>query len=240
MGHQLLLNPELSDRFVGHPTWMFSLPAHEEILTLIPSRRGPVASIGKVLGNRSTLYKYLNPHLMTLTTSSLTSHPPRCAIYVVDAAKGSIVYHATLPTSAGVCNVKATITENWLVYSYFDEDFTGVGQSKGHRIVSVEFYEGVKPDDKVKRYFYLSPEFFCQKVDSDVLSWLARICHRSLIEPRRSLPMNNHTSRLMALRPLLQLPRNSASPPKTLYVCAFVLYTVCSLIIFLNSRDHEL
>jgi hypothetical protein len=153
MGHQPFLNPELSNRFVGHPTWTFSLPANEEIQALIPSRRDPVASIGKVLGNRSTLYKYLIPHLIALTTSSLTSHPPSCAIYVIDAVKGSIVYHATLPTSAGVCGVKATVSENWLMYSYFDEDFFGVGQSKGHRIVSVEFYKGIKPDDKAKRFF---------------------------------------------------------------------------------------
>ena len=38
------------------------------------------------------------------------------------------------------------------MYSYFDEDFAGIGQSKGYRVVSVEFYEGVKADDKVKRY----------------------------------------------------------------------------------------
>jgi hypothetical protein len=36
------------------------------------------------------------------------------------------------------------------VYSYFDEDFAGIGQSKGYRVVSVELYEGVKADDKVK------------------------------------------------------------------------------------------
>jgi hypothetical protein len=152
MGHQLIQNPELGHRFVGHPTWTFSLPPNEEIQAIIPSKRGPVASAGKVLGNRSTLYKYLNPHLTALTTSSLTPHPPTCAIYLVNAVKGSVVYHAMLPSSAGVCDVKATITENWLVYSYFDEDFAGVGQSKGYRVVSIELYEGAKADDKVKRY----------------------------------------------------------------------------------------
>lgn len=62
------------------------------------------------------------------------------------------MYHATLPASStGVCDIKAIVTENWLVYQYFDENFEGVGQSKGHRVVSVEFYEGVKVDDKTKR-----------------------------------------------------------------------------------------
>lgn len=151
MGHQLALNPELSHLFVGYPTWSMSLSPNEAIQSIVPSKRGPIASVGKVLGNRTTLYKYLNPHLTALTTSSLTSSPPTCAIYLVDAAKGTIVYHATLPSSAGVCDIKATITENWLVYHYFDEDFAGVGQSKGHRVVSVEFYEGARVDDKTKR-----------------------------------------------------------------------------------------
>jgi hypothetical protein len=31
-------------------------------------------------------------------------------IYLIDTAKGSIAYHIALSSSAGVCNVKATIT----------------------------------------------------------------------------------------------------------------------------------
>lgn len=70
----------------------------------------------------------------------------------MDSAKGTIVYHATLPSSAGACDVKASFTENWLVYHYFDEDFTGVGQAKGYRMITVELYEGKGIDDKTKRY----------------------------------------------------------------------------------------
>lgn len=149
MGHSVMFNPELSKRFVGYPTSALALPPHEEIRSVIPSNRGPVASIGKVLGNRTTLYKYLNPHLVAVTTASPASHPPTCAIYVADAVKGTIVYHAVLPASGGVCNVQATLAENWLVYHYFDEDLEG--KSKGYRAVSVEFYEGAHADDKIKR-----------------------------------------------------------------------------------------
>jgi hypothetical protein len=151
-----MLNPELSHRFVGSATWTLALPQTEEIGSLIPPIRGPVASMGKVLGNRSTLYKYLNPHLLGLTTS--TPKQKSCGVYLVDAAKGSIVYHARFPASAGRgCeDVKMTITENWLVYSYFEEEVLGVGGGKGYRVVSVEFYEGVKADDKIRRYV----EFF--------------------------------------------------------------------------------
>ncbi|KAG1790453.1 uncharacterized protein HD556DRAFT_1392090 [Suillus plorans] len=148
LGHQLALNLELSQFYVAYPTWTLSLPPKEEINNIIPNTRGPVASIGKVLGNRMTLYKYLNPHLTLVLTSSAPSST--CGIYVLDVVKGSVIYHASVPAASGVCDVQATLTENWLVYHYFDDDFSGTGQSKGYSVVSVEFYEGDGPDDKIR------------------------------------------------------------------------------------------
>ncbi|OAX35578.1 DUF1620-domain-containing protein [Rhizopogon vinicolor AM-OR11-026] len=148
LGHQVGLNHELSQFYVAYPTWTMSLPQHEEIHAIVPNTRGPIASIGNVIGNRATLYKYLNPHL----TIVLTSSPPSrtCGIYVLDVVKGSVIYHVSVPAAGGVCDVQATLTENWLVYQYFDDELPGVGQSKGYRVVSVEFYEGNGPDDKTK------------------------------------------------------------------------------------------
>jgi hypothetical protein len=151
MGHQLVLNPELSDKFVAYPTWTLSLPPEEDIQSMVPASRGLVASIGKVLGNRTTLYKYLNPRLFVILTASPSLSPPTCGVYLADSTKGTIVYHATLPSSAGTCDVKATFTENWLVYHYYDEDAAGVGQAKGYRMVTVELYEGKQVDDKTER-----------------------------------------------------------------------------------------
>ncbi|KAG1816884.1 DUF1620-domain-containing protein [Suillus subaureus] len=148
LGHQLALNLELSQFYVAYPTWTLSLPPEEEIRAIIPNTRGPVASIGKVLGNRMTLYKYLNPHLTLVLTSFLPSST--CGIYVLDVIKGSVIYHVSVPAAGGVCDTQATLTENWLVYHYFDDEFSGTGQSKGYRVVSVEFYEGDGPDDKTK------------------------------------------------------------------------------------------
>lgn len=148
LGHQLAFNLELSQFYVAYPTWTLSLPPKEEIHAIIPNTRGPIASIGKVLGNRMTLYKYLNPHLtLVLTSSPLSS---TCGIYVLDVVKGSVIYHASVSATGGVCDIQATLTENWLVYHYFDAEFSGTGQSKGYRVISVEFYEGDGPDDKTK------------------------------------------------------------------------------------------
>jgi ER membrane protein complex subunit 1 len=136
-------------RAAAFATWAFSFPAGEEILSIIPRQPGPIASLGKVLGNRTTLYKYLNPHLFAITTTS----PNACSIYIIDAAKGTIVYHTSIAASKGKekCDLHATLVENWFTYLYWDEEYQWVGQTKGQRLVSVELYEGSQPDEKTKR-----------------------------------------------------------------------------------------
>ena len=125
-------------------------PESETIENVISRPVEPVASLGKVLGNRTTLYKYLNASAVVVLTSSLKSTPPTCGVYLVDAAKGTTLYHSVLPAAGSVCDIKAAFTENWLVYSYYDNE-VGVDQAKSHRIVSVEFYEGQGIDAKTSR-----------------------------------------------------------------------------------------
>ncbi|KIY53056.1 DUF1620-domain-containing protein [Fistulina hepatica ATCC 64428] len=142
-GHQVSLKPFIKKtRYIGHATWTLALPANEEIVEMLPVSRGPVASFGNVLGNRTTLYKYLNPRLFVVTTRSVpTSLSKMCALYVADSGTGTIIYRVSLPTHDNLCDVKATMTENWLVYHYYD-NAAGFGSTKGYRMVSVEFYEG--------------------------------------------------------------------------------------------------
>ncbi|KIJ64207.1 hypothetical protein HYDPIDRAFT_112159 [Hydnomerulius pinastri MD-312] len=167
LGHQLGLNEELSLVHVAYPTWGVSFGAGEEVLEVIKPREndGVVASIGKVRGDRSTLYKYLNRHLSVVVTSSVSpsypsspsppstspTTPPTCGLYLLDTVKGTVIYHASLPAAEGKCSeVRAALEENWLVYSYFDDE-VGVGEgSKGYRVVSVEIYEGYGADEKIR------------------------------------------------------------------------------------------
>ncbi|KAL0573048.1 hypothetical protein V5O48_008907 [Marasmius crinis-equi] len=162
--HRIVGHQFLQDSDTAVPTWTFSLPDGEDIQSIIPPTRGSIASLGKVLGNRTTLYKYLNEHLFVVLTAphsqsqsfGSTTRTSGCGIYLVDGVKGSTVYHASVPTSTGGtgggCDVKAVLTENWLVYHYFDEDYQGAGpgQTKGYRMVSVELYEGQGVDDKTR------------------------------------------------------------------------------------------
>lgn len=151
-GYQFVQDANDKDVLSVHQIWSLSVPNNELIGSIIRPTREPIASLGKVLGDRTTLYKYLNPHLFAMTTVSKSSPNAVCSVYLVDGSKGSIIYHASVTSTMGPCNIEATLTENWLVYGYYDEDFAGNHQTKGHRIVSVEVYEGKGINDKTRRW----------------------------------------------------------------------------------------
>ncbi|KAJ3575190.1 hypothetical protein NP233_g1262 [Leucocoprinus birnbaumii] len=170
IGHQIAMNDNLSkDRLVAYPVWTLSMPDNEDVVGLVsPQQNQQVASFGKVLANRTTLYKYLNPHMSVVLTAQAPMPPGAsasadgeevkekgtsggCGVYVVDTVKGSILYRTMLPLpGAGMkCDVKAILTENWLVYHYYDPEEAAVEEARGWRMVSVEMYEG-GVDEKTK------------------------------------------------------------------------------------------
>ncbi|KAI5117724.1 hypothetical protein M0805_006209 [Coniferiporia weirii] len=153
LGHQVLPEPAFTGRFTAYSTWTLAFPPGETVLRTFKRPAGePLASFGKVLGDRSTLYKYVNPSLVGYLTMARRADgkTPTCGVYLVDGAKGTIVYRATLPSAYGACNVHAVLTENWLLYMYYDEELASADQAKGHRVVSVELYEGSQVNDKTK------------------------------------------------------------------------------------------
>jgi len=152
VGHQISPSDNPAFRPVAHPTWSLTLQPSEFIQSLIPpASRGPIASFGKVLGNRTTLYKYLNPRLFTVLTS--IPEKAKCGLYVVDSMKGTILYRVEVDATsiARRCQMKAVLVENWLVYHYYESEISD-GGAKGYRIISVEFYEGQGIDEKTKRF----------------------------------------------------------------------------------------
>ena len=153
-GHRLSTQKEFTGKYIAQAVWTSSLPDGEDIQAVISRPVEPVASFGKVLGNRTTLYKYLNPSMLVVLTSSLKSTTPTCGVYVMDAAKGTTLYHSVLPASGGTCDVKAALAENWLVYTYYDNEM-GIDQAKNHRLVSVEFYEGQHVDTRIGRFVFV-------------------------------------------------------------------------------------
>ncbi|KAG8835265.1 hypothetical protein FRC17_004572 [Serendipita sp. 399] len=150
-----------------HPTWSLSFSPGERIVSFVRQTPDRAASHGRVLGDRTTLYKYLNPHLVAIITqsqvrdgddytSSRNAPSVRCALYIIDSSKGTILYSTVVPAGKrssgqeGTCDVKVTLVENWLVYHYYEDASAAVGAgTKGWRMASVELYEG-SPNVRVK------------------------------------------------------------------------------------------
>lgn len=94
-----------------------------------------VHSQGRVLGDRSVLYKYINPNLIAVITQAEDPiHKNVLSIHLIDMVSGSIVFsvvhkRATEP-------IHLVHSENWLVYSYFSD------KSRRTEVATLELYEG--------------------------------------------------------------------------------------------------
>ncbi|KAL7271826.1 hypothetical protein RUND412_005395 [Rhizina undulata] len=128
-------------------TWTFTPPINNHILS-ITSRpfHDPVASIGKVLGDRSVMYKYLNPHLIAiLSVNHLAS---TLSITLIDSVSGAAL-HTTTHTGVDTSQTPiATLAENWLVYTYFGDNDLASSSAKGQHLVVSEFFESEFKNDR--------------------------------------------------------------------------------------------
>lgn len=135
--------------------WQFE-PGIGEIVTKVVARpsHDPVASIGKALGDRNVLYKYLNPNILLITATRRETST--ATFYVVDSTSGVVLYSTTHSGIDTDKSVVSTISENWFVYSFYSESraltqgTTNLDQKmlKGYQLVVSELYESAYPNDR--------------------------------------------------------------------------------------------
>jgi len=122
-----------------------------------------VHSHGKVLGDRSVLYKYLNPGLIGVVTSGLDGQSnPFINVYLIDTVTGSIVNSFNHKRCKGPVNI--VHSENWFFYSYYNIKY------RRFEVTSVELFEGSNQFnsthfsslDDIKPIFY-SKSYIVQK-----------------------------------------------------------------------------
>jgi len=128
------------------PVWEFVPPSGQNIIqvTARPAH-DPVASIGKVLGNRSVLYKYLNSNLVLVTAVDPNGHT--AGVYLLDAVSGKLLHEATHIGVDPTQPIASTISENWFAYSFYG-DATDESAAKGYQLVISELYESDIPNDR--------------------------------------------------------------------------------------------
>jgi len=135
----------LEGRMESGSAWHF-LPAEgERILSLVPRPvNDPVAAIGKVLGDRRVLYKYLDPNLALLATANDASGST--TFYVLNTVSGAILYsnrHTGVDLTTPISSI---VSENWFAYS-LASDASDVSP-KGHQLVVGELFESLAANDR--------------------------------------------------------------------------------------------
>jgi len=131
-------------------TFSFSPPELELVTSInTPTRSNPPASIGKVMGDRSVMYKYLNPHMILLTTQRIDDSGI-ASVYLLDSVSGAVLYSATHTSVDKSKKIVALLCENWFVYSFYaDEDLSSdVPTAKGYQLVVTELYESPLKNDR--------------------------------------------------------------------------------------------
>lgn len=114
--------------------WKMNLP--EKIVCVVGKRQGErVHSQGRVLADRSVLYKYINPNLVVAVTYSQDPlHKNTIGVILLDTVSGDVILslvhkRATLP-------IHVVHSENWIVYTYFND------KSRRTEIITLDLYEG--------------------------------------------------------------------------------------------------
>ncbi|KAF2433524.1 DUF1620-domain-containing protein [Tothia fuscella] len=129
------------------PIWTFKPKDGEVILSISPRpAQDPVASIGKVLGDRRVLYKYLNPNLALITTVSRETDT--AFVYLIDSVSGNVLHEAAHRGVDTTRPIASIVSENWLCYSFTLKSGGLATSSRGNHLVFSELMESSLPDDR--------------------------------------------------------------------------------------------
>ncbi|KAB8437419.1 hypothetical protein FH972_025097 [Carpinus fangiana] len=128
--------------------WTFSVAPGYTIVGVssrLPDER--VASIGKALGDRRVLYKYLNPSLVLVTATNAAQQS--ASFYLLDAVSGAVLHSANHGDVDVTRPINSVVSENWLAYSFTSLPSSIDGSySSGAQFVMSELYESPFPNDR--------------------------------------------------------------------------------------------
>lgn len=129
------------------PVWKFNMP-DEESSVAFSHRQSfeKVASLGRALGNRNVLYKYLNPHMFAMITKHIEKNMLK--VRIIDSVKGSILYEC-IHDNVDVENNQVHViqSENWFVYHFWSNDI----KPRGYQAIVLELFEGEHENERVER-----------------------------------------------------------------------------------------
>ncbi|XP_043249487.1 ER membrane protein complex subunit 1 isoform X2 [Colletes gigas] len=131
------LSYSTTQELIANKVWELLLSPKNQRITHVVSKNPieRVHSQGRVLSDRSVLYKYINPNLVAIVTEGVGyTHKNTLNLYLLDAVSGAMIFSIIHKRVRGPVHV--VHSENWIVYSYFNE------KSRRTEIASLELYEG--------------------------------------------------------------------------------------------------
>lgn len=109
----------------------------------------PVASIGRVLGDRTVNYKYLNPN--SIVVAVVDEAVSSLSVRLVDSVSGEVLASQSFDGVDSSKPVSCTMAENWYTCSFFGESTLNDGTDrliKGYQIVVADLYESSSANDR--------------------------------------------------------------------------------------------
>ncbi|XP_063487782.1 ER membrane protein complex subunit 1 isoform X32 [Symphalangus syndactylus] len=121
-------------------SWELTIPPEVQRIVKVKGKRGSehVHSQGRVMGDRSVLYKSLNPNLLAVVTESTDAHHERTfiGIFLIDGVTGRIIHSSVQKKAKGPVHI--VHSENWVVYQYWNT------KARRNEFTVLELYEGTE------------------------------------------------------------------------------------------------
>uniref|UniRef100_A0A8D8KS46 ER membrane protein complex subunit 1 n=1 Tax=Culex pipiens TaxID=7175 RepID=A0A8D8KS46_CULPI len=127
-------------RLTTTPTWTVNLggPGKGQQQIVAIEGKNPIEHVhsqGRVLADRSVLYKYINPNLIAVATHGPDNiHKYILNVHLLDVVSGSIVFSMSHKRVRPPLHM--VHSENWLVYTYYND------KVRRTELASLELYEG--------------------------------------------------------------------------------------------------
>ncbi|XP_064137451.1 ER membrane protein complex subunit 1 isoform X3 [Loxodonta africana] len=121
-------------------SWELTIPPEVQRIVTVKGKRSSehVHSQGRVMGDRSVLYKSLNPNLLAVVTESTDVHHERTfiGIFLIDGVTGRIIHSSLQKKAKGPVHI--VHSENWVVYQYWNT------KARRNEFTALELYEGTE------------------------------------------------------------------------------------------------
>ncbi|KAI1272702.1 hypothetical protein F5Y07DRAFT_391856 [Xylaria sp. FL0933] len=132
------------------PIWSFSPPAGQHIVDIATRpQHDPIASIGRVLGDRTVKYKYLNPN--TIVVAAIDNKNSVLSTYLLDTVSGQVLASSSSEGVDATKDITCTLSENWFLCTYYGQYALRDSQEqslKGYQVIISDLYESELANDR--------------------------------------------------------------------------------------------